>query len=211
MGRLADLDGVTLDANGTLVELVDPVQDLVAVLRERGVERDPAAVARAFAAESRHYIPRVAEGRDEASLAALYRDCAAVFLDEVGAELDAVEFAPVYIGAINFEVLPGVPEALAKLRRRGLELAVVANWDANLLPRLAAAGLDTYVRTVVSAGEAGVAKPDPAIFELALERLGIRPDRALHIGDASSDEAGAKAAGMRFAWAPLPEAVDTWL
>lgn len=211
MGRLADLDGVTLDANGTLVGLVDPVEDLVAALRERGVEREPEAVARAFAAESRHYTPRVAEGRDDASLSALYRDCATVFLTEVGAELDAGEFAPAYIGAINFEVLPGVPEALAKLRRRGLELAVVANWDANLTKRLAAAGLDTYVTAVVSAAEAGAAKPDPAIFELALERLGIRPDRALHIGDGSVDEEGAKAAGMRFAWAPLPEAVEALL
>jgi FMN phosphatase YigB (HAD superfamily) len=38
---------------------------------------------------------------------------------------------------------------------------------------------------------------------LALERLGVPPGRALHVGDEPADEEAARAAGMRFAWAPL--------
>ena len=49
----------------------------------------------------------------------------------------------------------------------------------------------------------GAAKPDPAVFLAALERLGIAAGRALHVGDEQGDEDGARAAGMRFRWAPL--------
>jgi FMN phosphatase YigB (HAD superfamily) len=43
----------------------------------------------------------------------------------------------------------------------------------------------------------GVAKPDPAIFRLALEAMGVDPQHALHIGDTpAADVEGARAAGM---------------
>jgi putative hydrolase of the HAD superfamily len=61
---------------------------------------------------------------------------------------------------------------------------------------------------VVTSAEAGAPKPDPAVFLCALERLGIRPERALHVGDSEPDQAGARAAGMRFAPAPLAAAVE---
>jgi putative hydrolase of the HAD superfamily len=210
VGRFADLDCVTLDANGTLVGLVDPVPKLVRVLRERGVEREPEAVARAFACEGRHYMPRAIEGRDRSTLERLHRDCASVFLAEVEADLDPVVFAPTYIAAITFETLPGVTEALAELHARGLELAVVGNWDMTLRERLAAAGLAAHFSAIISAAEAGVAKPDPRIFELALHQIGARPERTLHIGDGQVDEAGARAAGMHFHWAPIPIALEAW-
>jgi putative hydrolase of the HAD superfamily len=45
----------------------------------------------------------------------------------------------------------------------------------------------------------GIEKPDPGIFRIALERLGIEPERALFVGDIRSvDEVGARAAGMPF-------------
>ena len=151
MGPLADLDAVTLDANGTLVELVDPVPTLVQILRERGAERSRERVAHAFERESAHYIPRTLEGRDARSLEALYRDCASVFLSAVGANLDPAEFAPTYAGAIAFEVLPGVRDALDVLTAHGLVLAVVGNWDMTLQSRLEAAEART---SPVSAGHA---------------------------------------------------------
>ena len=53
--RFAELDAVTLDAHGTLVELADPVPDLDRGLRERGIERSGREIARAFAAEVDYY------------------------------------------------------------------------------------------------------------------------------------------------------------
>jgi HAD superfamily hydrolase (TIGR01509 family) len=205
MGRLtaADLDAVTIDAYGTLVTLRDPGAALRRALGARGVERTPEEVAAAFAVEARYYRDRSHEGADEASLALLRRDCAAVFLDALEADVDPEEFARPYVEALEFEPLPGAVQAVAELDRLGLRLAVVSNWDVALAGYLGQLGLAPRFETIVTSAEAGASKPDPRIFELALERLRVPPERALHIGDSEADEEGARAAGMAFAPAPL--------
>lgn len=190
MATLDELDAVTVDAYGTLLELRDPVGSLQRLLP--GFAREE--VERAFRAEAAFYVARSHEGRDEESLARLQRDCAAVFNDALGSQLTPEE----YVGALEYDFLPGALESLEALRRRGLSLAVVSNWDIGLVERLAPLGLP-----VVTSAEAGVPKPDPRLFLLALERLRVQPDRALHVGDRTADEEGARAAGMRFAPAPL--------
>ncbi|MGB2875869.1 MAG: HAD-IA family hydrolase [Gaiellaceae bacterium] len=204
--RFAELDAVTLDAFGTLVTLSDPVPALKAALMEHGVVRSPEQIAKAFSAEGDYYRARSLEGRDAESLARLRRECTRVFLNAAGAELDPVVFADAFIASLRFELLPGVAEAVAALRRRGLALAVVANWDMTLPEQLTELGLGDL--TVVTSAAAGAAKPDPAPFRLALRALGVRAERALHVGDGEADELGARAAGMRFAWAPLPAALE---
>ena len=205
--RFADLDAVTIDAHGTLLRLRDPHVALDRALRSRGVERSADAIAGAFAQEAAYYTPRSLTGRDEASLAELQTQCAAVFLSFLDARLDAAAFAPEYVAALQFEPLPGVHEALAELTARGLPLAVVANWDCSLPAHLSSLGLARFFHVVVTSAEARAAKPDPKIFALALRRLGVPPERALHIGDQPADEEGARAAGMRFRAAPLRDAV----
>lgn len=209
MARLADLDAVTLDANGTLIGLGDPVRSLDNALRERGIERPADAIRRAFQAEGAVYAARAAEAREPASFATLQRDCTGIFLSELGTpELDPAEFASSYVAAMQFDVLPGVVASLERLRRLGLELAVVANFDLTLRERLDHLGLSSFFSAVVTPADAGAAKPDPRIFRLAVGRLGVSAERTLHIGDSASDEAGARAAGAGFAWAPVPAAVD---
>jgi HAD superfamily hydrolase (TIGR01509 family) len=211
VGRLADLDAVTFDANGTLVRLVDPVPALEKVLGKHGIERPASAIRRAFEAEGRVYAARAVEAHRPDAFATLQRECTGVFLEELGAdELDPAEFAPLYVEAMQFELLPGVRESLEMLRRRGLELAIVANFDLSLAARLEELRLGQAFSVVVTPADAGVAKPSARIFELALERLGVAPERALHIGDGAADEEGAAAAGMNFAWAPIPQALESW-
>jgi putative hydrolase of the HAD superfamily len=201
----AELDAVTLDAYGTLVELDDHVDRLRRALAEAGVERDEHAVERAFAEEVAYYSRHKCEAGDAASLAALRHDCARVFVQALGLDL---EFTDAFTDAIAFRPLPGALDAIAALRAHGLALAVVSNWDCSLGERLREAGID--IDMTVSCAEAGAAKPDPAIFAVALGRLGVEPGRALHVGDQREDEAGAHAAGMHFAPAPLPEVIAAW-
>jgi FMN phosphatase YigB (HAD superfamily) len=201
--RAADVDAVTLDAHGTLVKLVDPVPALVGVLAERGVERSRETVLAGFRTEAAHYAPRASEGYDEASLERLRRECASVFLDAVGADLDAGQFAPAYVGALRFEVLPGVVESLERLRSLGLEVAVVGNWDVSLHERLEELELARYFRVIVH----GADKPSPDGLLRALAELSVDPARALHIGDDEADERAALAAGMHFAAPPVHAAV----
>jgi len=197
------LDGVTIDAHGTLVNLVDPVPALAAALAERDVPRDRDTVAHGFRVEVEHYVRHSASGHDEDGLTRLQRECARVFLDAVDADLDADAFAPVYAGAMHFEVLPGVVAALEPEAAQLFELAVVANWDLTLQHLLSEAGISEYFRCVVHAA----AKPAPDGLLLALAELKVDPGRALHIGDDEVDERAAHAAGMHFAAAPLAHVV----
>jgi HAD superfamily hydrolase (TIGR01509 family) len=201
--KAADLDAVTLDAHGTLVTLADPVPALTAALSERGVKRTPEAVLAGFQAEVAHYAPRASEGHDEESLARLQRECVGVFLDEVDARLVPDEFVSAYIGALHFDVLPGVVASLDRLRALGLELAIVANWDLSLHRLLYEVGLARYFRVMVHAAR----KPAPDGLLRALGQLRVDPARALHIGDGDGDLDAAGAAGMRFARAPVPAAI----
>ena len=202
----AELDAVTIDAYGTLVRLTGPVPELRAGLAALGVERDAEAVGLAFAKESAYYREHSFEGRDEASLYDLRLRCVAIILDELGSDLEPAAFVDGFVAAMRFELLPDAGAALQKLRRHGLAVAVVSNWDVGLARHLGGLGLGDV--TVVTSAQAGAPKPDPAVFTLALELLGVQPSRALHVGDSDSDEAGASAAGMQFAPAPLAQAVE---
>ena len=201
--RASELDAVTVDANGTAVDLDDPTDRLLAALAERGVERERDVVAAAFKAEVAYYLPRTLEGHDEASLADLLRRCTGVFLEHAEAGLEPQSFAQAFADSIRFRPLPGAVEALERLQGAGLALACVSNWDASLADQLERAGVGHYFTTVVSSAEAGAAKPDPGAFAVALERLGVKPERALHIGDTEADSDGAAAAGLAFEPVPL--------
>lgn len=200
------VEAVTIDAYGTLVSLRDPVPPLRAALRAHGVERSAEEVARAFAAEVAYYVERSHEGRDEATLALLRRDCAGVFLEAADAALEPETFAADFVGSLRFRVLPGADAACRRLAARGLRLAVVSNWDVGLHEHLATLGLDGLVAAVVTSAEAGAPKPEPRIWQLALDRLGVPAERAVHVGDSEADEEGARAAGLGFEPAPLAAA-----
>jgi FMN phosphatase YigB (HAD superfamily) len=193
--RLADLDAVTIDAYGTLVTIVDPVTRLERLLPEHA----PPDIERAFHVEADFYRTRSSQAHDESSVVVLRRDCAQVFNEALGSSISAEDYA----GAMAFAPLPGVVQALVCLRGLGLELAVVGNWDWSLHERLAELELRPFFAAVVPAA----GKPSPAGILRALEKLGISPARALHIGDEDADEHAARAAGVHFARAPLPEAV----
>ncbi len=208
--RFAELDAVTVDGYGTLLRLRDPLPLLTAALERHGVERASDDIAAAFAAEVRHYRPRAHLARDGAALDALRLQCVGVFLDALAADLPPAAFVHDFLGSLVFEPVPGAAEALRELRRRRLLLAVVANWDCALEEHLRRTRLAPLFDTIVSSARAGVPKPDPAIFRLALTELGVAPSRALHVGDEPLDEEGARAAGMRFAAAPLASAFEGW-
>jgi putative hydrolase of the HAD superfamily len=208
--RFTELDAVTVDGYGTLLQLIDPIPSLRGALADRGVERSQEDVGRAFRAEVGYYRPRSYDGRERASLAALRHACVEVFLAALGEPVEPGEFLDDFLASLVFEPVAGAAEAVAGLRARGLRLGVVANWDCALPEHLAAAGLLDLFHTVVTSARAGASKPDPAIFELALRELGVRPERALHVGDEPIDEEGARAAGLAFAPTPLATAFEGW-
>jgi putative hydrolase of the HAD superfamily len=96
---------------------------------------------------------------------------------------------------------PDAVAVLAELRARGFRLGVISNADGRVRDQLARAGLARWFEVVVDSAEAGVQKPDPAIFRLAARRLGLADRAVLYVGDIRDvDVAGAEAAGMAAIW-----------
>jgi len=93
--------------------------------------------------------------------------------------------------------LAGVAEAIEALRRNGIRVAVVSNSDGSVTESLARAGLADLFEFVIDSHEVGVSKPNPQIFGVALERMGLGPSEAWYVGDSVfHDVNGALAASM---------------
>ena len=93
---------------------------------------------------------------------------------------------------------PETAEVLERLKARGLRLAVVSNFGPYLSQVLADLDLGSHFDSLVVSAEVGFRKPDRAIFEAALKRLGLGPDEVLHVGDSPGEDiAGAEAAGIK--------------
>ena len=194
---------VSLDALGTLVELLAPAPLLVAELRARGVEVSERQAAAALAEEIAYYRAHHDSAPDAASLALLRERCSAVLGDALAragapAGLPAAQLREALLAALRFRAYPEVPGALRALRAAGHRLVVASNWDVSLHEALRTTGLAPLVDGAISSAEAGAAKPDPRIFARALALAGGAPDGALHAGDSlEHDVAGARAAGLR--------------
>ena len=102
-------------------------------------------------------------------------------------------------------VRSGSAESLARLKGAGLRLGVVSNSDGRVEQALVAAGLRDYFDVVIDSALVGLEKPDPRIFRVALDALGVLPEEALYVGDLYDiDVLGAQGAGVRAVWFGSP-------
>jgi putative hydrolase of the HAD superfamily len=168
-------------------------------LHERlGLELPEAAAEAAIRDEIAYYRAHLHEGRDAASLGDLRRRCAEAMRPALGTDADGEALTAALLAALRFHAYPDAAPALRQLRRLGVRLVVVSNWDVSLHERLAETGLASLVDGAVASAELGHAKPAPAIFEHALELAGTTPAATLHAGDSPREDVeGALAAGLR--------------
>ena len=102
--------------------------------------------------------------------------------------------------AISHEGWRQSRELLSRLRGRA-RLGVVSNYYGNLDVQLDEAGLSPLLDAVVESVHVGLAKPDPAIYRLAAERLGVVAADVVMVGDNfDRDCRAAKLAGLRAIW-----------
>lgn len=101
----------------------------------------------------------------------------------------------------DLQLVPGIGECLSALHSRGIALGIVC--DVGLTPSAALRshlerwGLLELFGGWAFSDEVGVYKPEPEIFHVALDPLGVEPARAAHVGDRlRTDVAGARALGM---------------
>jgi putative hydrolase of the HAD superfamily len=120
--------------------------------------------------------------------------------DEVHTHLDS-EFA---VGDLWSRIIPGSVDGLRALVATGAHVGIISNADGTVAQRLAAQevlqvgpGLGVEVACVIDSGAVGVAKPDPRIFHMALEAIGVAATDAWYVGDMPGiDVVGARAAGL---------------
>ena len=197
---------VLFDAAGTLIDVVEPLGETYARLaRDFGGNLDPDALTAGFRAAFRDMPPMAFPGLRDADLDRAERGWWRTVVGRVfGAAGGVPEFDACferlyahYASAPAWRVFPEAPAVLAALRERGVALAVVSNFDSRLPPLLEAMGLAAFFDAVVCSGEAGAAKPDPAIFAHALAALGVEASQTLHAGDSrEADYDGARSAGV---------------
>jgi len=108
-------------------------------------------------------------------------------------------------GEVWSRIVHGSVDALRRLGALGVRLAIVSNADGNAEQRLrddavcqVGPGRGATVGAIFDSTVIGVAKPDPRIFEMALEALAVPAAHAIHVGDTpGADVDGARAAGVR--------------
>ncbi len=191
---------VLLDALGTLLALEPPAPRLRSELAGRfGVDVSADEASSAIAAEIAYYRAHLDQGRDRSSLAALRRRCAEVVRDALPAlaDVDGDALTEALMASLRFRVFDDVVPALRSLHDRSITLVVVSNWDVSLHDLLARLELRPLIDGILTSAEAGVPKPEPAIFRRALELAGVGAGAAVHVGDSPvQDVAGARAAGI---------------
>ncbi|MCD7830248.1 MAG: HAD-IA family hydrolase, partial [Clostridiales bacterium] len=100
------------------------------------------------------------------------------------------------------EPSPGALETVRQLKAQGLKIGVGTDMTARMqFIKLERLGLLPYIDFLVSSEEAQAEKPAPALFDLCVEKAGVRPAECLFVGDnLEKDVHGAQAAGLHALW-----------
>jgi len=98
----------------------------------------------------------------------------------------------------HFSLYDDVPGALRRLHRDGIRLGLISNSHRCLASFESHFALDGLIAVTVSSSEHGFMKPHPRIFQVALDRMQVRAEEAVMVGDSvAHDVAGARLVGMR--------------
>jgi 2-haloacid dehalogenase len=102
---------------------------------------------------------------------------------------------------LTLDAYPDVTGCLEALRAAGLATAILSNGEPEMLrAAVTSAGLTSLFDAVLSVEEAGIFKPDPRTYQLAVDRLQVPVARICFVSTNAWDAAGAAYFGFRVAW-----------
>ena len=192
---------VFFDCGDTLVTLSSPKEELFArAARSLGLELEPAAVKRAYQIVDFHNKYSSVKVTNHDSFYRNYNEqlCEALGISSYFGKLYPA-LAAEFKQHKSWKLIEDAADVLRRLYQRGLPLALVANWDANLSSLAEQLGIKQFFSVIVASQEVGVEKPDPAIFLRALDQLSlsVESDQILYVGNEyRADVLGARAAGL---------------
>jgi 2-haloalkanoic acid dehalogenase type II len=122
------------------------------------------------------------------------------WMDERGYPWRDAEGAALLRSMRSWQPFPDTRPALERARAAGMRLAIISNTDRDIVEH-SLRQLEVPFDDVITAQDAGAYKPADAVFEYALDRLGVPPGEILHVAFGFKyDIAGANRHGMRSAW-----------
>lgn len=200
-------DAISLDAGYTLIRPVQEAPLIVAGrLKQIGVEAASEQLTAAWHRAEQLFLddysaPQSLTWTSDGRIQQLYERYYTQLLGDLGVDDPERTHARAIISAYNdpenWIAYEGVPEVLAELAHRKYRLGIVSDWVSGLPRILHRLGLSRYLDWVLVSGAIGVSKPSPALYRLAVQRAGVRPERMLHVGDSYyADVMGARTVGM---------------
>lgn len=209
---------LTWDVKDTLLRLRRPVgEEYAAKARAHGLEVEATALEQAFRQvykAQNHRFPTYGLSRGLTSRQ-WWKDVVLQTFQMAGVP-DAQAIATIadqlykdFSSPCTWQVLEGAETTLRRCRKRGLRLAVISNFDRRLEDVLVGLGLREHFDFVLTSEAAGWPKPDPRIFQKALQLAHTEPAAAAHVGDSyRCDYKGARAVGMNSFLVVGPEPLD---
>ena len=203
------IEAVLFDFHGTIAQVEDPVEWVVAAATHCGVTLDPilatsladrlVTAGRAGGPRPRRVPPWLAEVYAERDLTAgAHRSAYAGLAETVVAEIEGMADA-LYERLLRPEGWRAYADTVPTMRalyQATVPVAVVSNIGFDIRPICDALGFARYVSGWALSCELGRCKPDPAIFRHACQQLGVEPERSLMVGN-SPEDAAAVDAGCR--------------
>ncbi len=204
---------VFFDAGNTLLLPHPSVEEVCAeVLAGHGYHPPLEAVRKGLERAERYYEERYWADdtfwASEEEAAAMWSEMYALAVEEVGGPSPPAlgrELYDEFGKGDRWALYPDVIPAMERLREMGLHMGIISNWDVRLPGLCHHLGLSPFLEFVISSANLGRIKPEASIFQAALDRLGLEPREAVHVGDHYyADVLGARAAGIH------PVLLDRW-
>ena len=102
---------------------------------------------------------------------------------------------------LQLDCYPEVPEALSELQSRGFKIAILSNGTPKMLEAAVRnSGLGTMIPEIFSVEKAGVFKPDPRVYQIAVNELNVKPEEIAFQSSNAWDASGAATFGFKVAW-----------
>lgn len=186
---------ILMDSYSTLLDVAAAARAL------EGKVADPAAVARAWRAESLLYAMMCNFQQTYEPFYELNRRALDFALAQAQVSLPAAQRDAVLSVYHHLDVFPDVGPGLTRLHEAGYPLYILSNGDPDMLESLVAiAGIGALVSGVISAQEVRCFKPDARLYQHALARVGVPAGSIVHVSAGWFDVAGAQLAGMQGIW-----------
>ncbi len=202
------LKAVFFDWFNTLAHYHPPREELESqALQELGIRASPEKIRPGLLMADRDYFEENAlspvQKRTPEEQAKVYTRYQRTVLTEAGVNapedllLKIMRRLQQLCRGMNFVLFDDVLPTLERLKEPKLTLGLITNLNRDMGPICHQLGVEPYLDFTVTSEEAGADKPQPPIFLLALERAGVNPSEAVHVGDQYKlDVIGAREVGI---------------